>query len=422
MEKNRNIEIDALRERILAQMDLSRDTSDPELRRLIQEEVSDYGRKYLLTLSQRAAVETRVFNSLRRMDILQELLDQDDITEIMVNGPDHIFYERNGRIYPWEKSFESKEKLENVIQQIAAMANKAVNEADPIVDTRLADGSRVNAVLHPAALGGPYLTIRKFSARPVSLENLIELNSLSKEISRFLVLLVKAGYNLFISGGTGSGKTTLLNALSQVIPEEDRVVTIEDSAELQLRSVKNLVRLETRTMNVNGSGEITIRHLIRNALRMRPDRLIVGEVRGAEALDLLQALNTGHDGGLSTGHGNSCRDMLARLETMVLMGLDLPVGAVRGQISSGIDIMIHLGRLRDKTRKVLEISEINGMRHGEIVLNSLYQFREQISDKDQVKGCWKCTGMLQNREKLERSGWDEAFDFLYKTKENKEEK
>lgn len=284
-----NIEIEALRERILAQMDLSRDTSDPELMQLIREAVSDYGRRYLLTLSQRSEVETRVFNSLRRMDILQELLERDDITEIMVNGPEHIFYEKDGRIFPWDKSFESREKLENVIQQIAGMANKAVNEAEPIVDTRLLDGSRVNVVLHPAALDGPYLTIRKFSSRPVSLEKLIELNSLSKEISRFLILLVKAGYNLFISGGTGSGKTTLLNALSQVIPKEERVVTIEDSAELQLRSVKNLVRLETRTTNVNGSGEISIRHLIKTALRMRPDRLIVGEVRGAEALDLLQA-------------------------------------------------------------------------------------------------------------------------------------
>lgn len=382
-------------------------------------------------------MEKQVFDSLRRLDVLQELMDYVDVTEVMVNGSGHIFYERAGSLYLWDKHFSSRERLEGVIQQIAAYTNKTVNEAEPIADTRLADGSRVNIILPPASLEGPCITIRKFAQNPVTLQRLVELSSISEEIRKVMELLVSAGYNIFVSGGTGSGKTTFLNALSGAIPENERVVTIEDSAELQLFGVKNLVRLEARSANANGVGEITIRDLIRTSLRLRPDRILVGEVRGPEALELLQANNTGHDGGMSTGHGNSCKDMLSRLETMVLMGMDLPLPAVRGQIASGIDILVHLGRMRDRSRKVLQICEMDGVHGGEIRLHSLYQFEEEMENpatgtkvanyitkqdgegvyQQPVTGIWKRVGTLKNREKLRQKGVEARLDEIYGNKE-----
>ena len=401
-------EFEKMRKRILEQMDLDREISDGELYALIDREIAVYGKMVLLSLKEREEAQRWIFNSLRKLDVLQELLEQEGITEIMVNGPERIFYEKEGRIFPWDKSFSTKEKLENVVQQIAALSNKSVNEAEPITDTRLSDGSRVNIILKPAALDGPYITIRRFSRRLMSLQQLCGIGTLSGEMREFLVLAVRAGYNIFISGGTGSGKTTLLNALSEEIPKEERVVTIEDSAELQMDGVENLVRLETRSANVNGAGEISIRDLIKTALRLRPDRIVVGEVRGAEALDLLQALNTGHDGGLSTGHGNSCPDMLSRLETMVLMGMDLPLRAVRGQIASGIDLLIHMGRMPDKSRKILDIMEVEGMKAGEIVLHPLYQFQ-----KGEEGEGWFRRGKLKKREKMDLCGYGEKLEQIY---------
>ncbi len=401
-------EFEKMRKRILEQMDLDREISDGELYALIDREIAVYGKMVLLSLKEREEAQRWIFNSLRKLDVLQELLEQEGITEIMVNGPERIFYEKEGRIFPWDKSFSTKEKLENVVQQIAALSNKSVNEAEPITDTRLSDGSRVNIIMKPAALDGPYITIRRFSRRLMSLQQLCGMGTLSGEMREFLVLAVRAGYNIFVSGGAGTGKTTLLNALSEEIPKEERVVTIEDSAELQMNGVENLVRLETRSANVNGAGEISIRDLIKTALRLRPDRIVVGEVRGAEALDLLQALNTGHDGGLSTGHGNSCPDMLSRLETMVLMGMDLPLRAVRGQIASGIDLLIHMGRMPDKSRKILDIMEVEGMKAGEIVLHPLYQFQ-----KGEEGEGWFRRGKLKKREKMDLSGYGEKLEQIY---------
>ena len=317
-----------------------------------------------------------IFSSLKRMDILQQYLDDEAVTEIMINGKNEIFIEKAGKLFKTDKKFDSEKKLNDVIQQIVAGCNRSVNEANPIVDARLSDGARVNIVLSPVALNGPIVTIRRFPKEPITMEKLLSLGSISKEAAEFLKKLVIAKYNIFISGGTGSGKTTFLNALSQFIPKDERIVTIEDSAELQLLNAENLVRLETRNSNVEGCNPITIRDLIRTSLRMRPERIIVGEVRGAEALDMLQAMNTGHDGSLSTGHGNSTSDMLKRLETMVLMGMDLPLEAIRGQIASGIDIIVHLSRQRDHSRKVVEISEINGFENGTIVLNKVFDFND----------------------------------------------
>ena len=317
-----------------------------------------------------------IFSSLKRMDILQQYLDDEAVTEIMINGKDDIYIEKAGKLFKTDKKFDSEKKLNDVIQQIVAGCNRSVNEANPIVDARLSDGARVNIVLSPVALNGPIVTIRRFPKEPITMEKLLSLGSISKEAAEFLKKLVIAKYNIFISGGTGSGKTTFLNALSQFIPKDERIVTIEDSAELQLLNAENLVRLETRNSNVEGCNPITIRDLIRTSLRMRPERIIVGEVRGAEALDMLQAMNTGHDGSLSTGHGNSTSDMLKRLETMVLMGMDLPLEAIRGQIASGIDIIVHLSRQRDHSRKVVEISEINGFENGTIVLNKVFDFND----------------------------------------------
>ena len=402
-------EMEQLRQHILAKLDLTRETADEELEELIYQEVGSYSRRQGLSLKNREQFQREIYHSLRKLDVLQELADDPEVTEIMVNGSEHIFFEKGGRMQQWDKQFYSREKLEDVIQQIAAAGNKIVNEANPIADTRLKDGSRVNIVLSPVAIDGSAVTIRKFPEQPMDMEQLIRLGAISREAVDFLKQLVQAGYNIFVSGGTGAGKTTFLNALSAYIPKGERVITIEDSAELQITSVPNLIRLETRTANMEGVREITIRDLIRASLRMRPDRIIVGECRGAEALDMLQAMNTGHDGSISTGHANSSHDMLKRLETMVLMGMDLPVSAIRSQIASGIDLVIHLGRLRDCSRKVLNIDEIDGMEDGEIQMHAIYRFVETKQDgggekEGKVMGLWEKTGELQNKEKLREAG------------------
>ena len=393
-----------VRKQVLTDIDVSRDLEDEEIWDIISRAASEEVKQKSISLRDRIELEKRVFDSLKRLDVLQELIDDTEVTEIMVNGPDSIFYEKNGCIQQYDGRFSSEEKMQDIIQQIVGRHNRVVNQSSPIVDTRLVDGSRVNIVLFPISLGGSAISIRKFPKEPYNMEKLIAIGSVSKEVSEMLKLLVKAKYSIFISGGTGSGKTTFLNALSQYIPEDERIITIEDSAELQLLGAKNIVRMETRNANVEGVMPITIRDLIRTALRMRPDRIIVGECRGAETLDMLSAMNTGHDGSLSTGHANSCRDMLSRMETMVLMGQELPLSAIRSQIASGINIIIQLGRLRDKSRRVLEIAELDGIVDGEIVLNTLYQF-EEISEKNgRVIGELVQKGKLKSRTKLEAAG------------------
>ena len=374
---------------------------DEELQEMIDAAVAGEAERSYLPLKSRLRLKKELFDSFRRLDILQELVDDPDITEIMVNGKDHIFIEKKGRLSRWDKAFDSAEQLEDLIQQIVSRVNRTVNLSSPI-----ADGSRVHVVLAPVAVDGPVLTIRKFP-EPVTMDKLIRLGSISREAAVFLRTAVRAGYNIFVSGGTGSGKTTFLNALSEFIPEDERVITIEDSAELQIRHVPNLVRLETRVENRDGSREISMRDLIRASLRMRPDRILVGEVRGAEALEMLQAMNTGHDGSVSTGHGNSPRDMVTRLETMVLMAADLPLAAVRNQIASALELMVHLGRMRDKSRKVLEIAEVIGCENGEVRLEPLFTFREkQARDRQWVEGSLEKVGELRNREKLRAGGFE----------------
>lgn len=386
-------------------IDLSREVSDEEVREMIDEMVIHCSRQYALSLKDRQQLGREIFDAIRRMDILQELVEEEEVTEIMINGTQGIFIERKGRLFQWDKNFASKEKLEDVIQQIVAKCNRAVNEASPIVDARLENGARVNIVLAPVALNGPIVTIRRFPSHPIGMTDLLAYGSLTQEAAQDLEKWVRAGYNIIISGGTGSGKTTFLNALSQYIPSTDRVITIEDSAELQLQGIPNLVRLETRDSKGEGTTAITIRDLIRSSLRMRPDRIIVGEVRGSEAIDMLQALNTGHDGSLSTGHANSATDMLMRLETMVLMGMELPLNAVRRQIASGVDIIVQLGRLRDKSRKVLEIVEITGYEDGEIVTRPLYQFLETGTDEEgHVMGQLQMSNTLTHTDKLLAAG------------------
>lgn len=378
---------------------------DEQLHSRIDEALWEAAQQEYLPLGWRLELKRRLFDGFRRLDILQELIDSPEVTEIMVNGKDDIFIEKKGVVSRWEHRFEQSEQLEDMIQQIVSRINRTVNVSNPIADARLPDGSRVHVVLPPAALNGPVVTIRKFP-EPIDVQRLIELGSLNQETAGFLRQLVTAGYNLFISGGTGSGKTSFLNAMSGFIPASERVITIEDSAELQIRQIANLVRLETRTRNAEGEGAIEISDLIRASLRMRPDRIIVGEVRGKECLDMLQALNTGHSGSLSTGHGNSPRDMLSRLETMTLMGAELPLAAIRSQISSAIDILVHLGRLRDGSRKVLEIVEVGGYVDGEIQLNPLYRFAEDGGQGSKtVRGQLKKTGSLKAVEKLRAAGY-----------------
>ncbi len=380
-------------------LDFRRDFSDEEVKEVIDRVFLETREISLLSVKERRQLNKEVFDSLRRLDILQEFVDDPSVTEIMINGPDNVFVERAGKLNKIAQRFESEEKLRDVIQQIVAGCNRVVNEASPIVDARLVGGARVNIVMNPIALNGPIVTIRRFPDKPITMDDLETTGSITAEAAGFLRLLVRAKYNIFISGGTGSGKTTFLNVLSSFIPGDERVITIEDSAELQLQGIENLVRLETRNSNVEGCGEITIRDLIRSSLRMRPDRIIVGEVRGAEAVDMLQCLNTGHDGSMSTGHANSARDMLTRLENMVLMGAELPLAAIRQQIASGLDIIVHLGRLRDKSRKVLEISEVLGYENGEVVTKELFGFEEQGSS---LEG--KVIGKLIRKEKLCETG------------------
>ncbi|MCI8462777.1 MAG: CpaF family protein [Lachnospiraceae bacterium] len=381
--------------------------SDDELQEEIEKVCDQRMQGQYVSIEQHVSIVEQIYSSIRGFGLLDTIIKDDTITEVMINGPKDIFIEQNGRLSRLDKQFESERRLEDIIQRIVGLAGREVNQANPICDTRLPNGSRVNVVLPPIALCGPTLTIRKFSKDPMTIEKLIEYGSLTREIADKLELLVKAKYNIFICGGTGSGKTTFLNALSNYIPKDERVITIEDSAELQIVGVANLVRLETRNANAAGAGQITIRDLIKSSLRMRPERIVVGEVRGGEALDMLQAMNTGHDGSLSTGHANSTRDMLSRLETMVLQGAPgLPLEAIRQQIASAVDIIIHLSRLRDKTRKTMEITEVVGYRDGQIKLNPLYVFEEdKNSTLERVSGGLKRTeNRMENRFKLQLSG------------------
>lgn len=384
---------------------MSQEIIDEKVLELIDRSLLEHPDIGYVSLEGRIRLRKELFNAVRRMDVLSDLLEDDSITEIMINGYDQIFVEKDGRIQSFSQSFESEDRLASIIQQIVAGCNRLVNEAVPIVDARLPDGSRVNVVLPPVALDGPTMTIRKFPKEKMTMERLIELGALDEETAGFLKLLVKARYNIFVSGGTGAGKTTFLNALSDYIPKTERIITIEDSAELQLRDVENLVRMETRNSNVEGENAITIRDLIKASLRMRPDRVIVGEVRDSAAIDMLTAMNTGHDGSLSTGHANSAYDMITRLESMVLMGIELPMEAVRRQIASAVDIIIHLGRLRDGSRKVTEICEVTGIENGQVQLMSLYEFEEQAEKgRKTVQGYLKKKAALQNKEKLKRAG------------------
>lgn len=392
-----------IKSRLLEKLDHCMEMEDEAVQELVENEVWLMGKETYIPLAEKKRLCREIYYAIRKYDVLQELLEDETVTEIMVNGPDHIFIEKEGRLQQWQTAFESEDKLLDVIQQIVAKANRVVNESSPIVDARLF-GSRVHVVLPPVALNGPILTIRRFGKTPLLIPELLRLGSVSQEICTFLEKLVIAGYNIFISGGTGSGKTTFLNALSSFIPRTERIITIEDSAELQIQGNDNLVRLETRNANVEGCKPVTIRDLIRASLRMRPDRIIVGEVRGAEAIDMLQALNTGHDGSLSTGHANSAADMIARLETMVLMGMELPLAAIRRQIAGGVDLIVHLGRLRDKSRRVLSVSEVVGYEQGEVLLSVIYEFQETGERNGKVQGIWKKTGSLVHTEKLQQAG------------------
>lgn len=384
---------------------MSDEELDAEIQRIVNERCSKAG---FVSMEERVLICEQVFSAIRGFGILDLIMRDDKITEVMINGPKDIFIEKNGRLERLDQEFESERRLEDVIQKIVGLAGREVNQANPIVDTRLPDGSRVNVVLPPVSMKGATVTIRKFSKTPMTVEQLLKYGSITPEVAGVLEVLVKAKYNIFICGGTGSGKTTFLNAVSNFIPHDERVITIEDSAELQIVGIDNLVSLETRNANASGSGQITIRDLIKSSLRMRPERIVVGEVRGGEALDMLQAMNTGHDGSLSTGHANSTKDMLSRLETMVLQGAaGLPLEAIRQQIASAVDIIIHLSRLRDKTRKTMEITEVCGYENGEIILNPLYVFEEdENSTLTKVSGQLKRTkNRLQNDMKLKMMGY-----------------
>lgn len=394
-----------MRRQIQDSMDYGRDYEDWEVEELIDELLLGNENMLIIPVEERRKLKRELFDSIRRLDILQIFVEDSSVTEIMINGMDHIFVERGGMLTELDVGFESAEKLQDVIQQIVAGCNRVVNEASPIVDARLPNGARVNIVMNPIALNGPIVTIRRFPDKPITMEQLLYNEALTHEAALFLQKLVKAKYNIFISGGTGCGKTTFLNVLSGYIPSEERVITIEDSAELQLQGLPNLVRLETRNSNVEGCLEISIRELIRTSLRMRPDRIIVGEVRGAEAIDMMQCLNTGHDGSMSTGHANSAADMLLRLENMILMGMELPLTAIKQQIVSGIDVIVHLGRIRDRTRRVLEIVEIDTFKEGRIQVNPIYVFREEGQDAGgKVLGSLRREGELIHVGKLKAAG------------------
>lgn len=394
-----------IRTKVMQTIDLSGDIEDDQVRGVIDMCILEYSLEKPLSVRDKVEIKRDLFNSLRRLDVLSDMLDDDSITEIMINGADNIFIERAGRLCRYDRTFESEERLKSVIQHIVAECNRLVNESSPIVDARLKDGSRVNVVLPPVSLGGCVMTIRKFPKEGMTMERLLQLGSITTEVAEFLRKLVVSGYNIIVSGGTGAGKTTFLNALSGYIPHDERIVTIEDSAELQLTGIDNLVSLESRSANVEGENAVSIRDLIKTSLRMRPSRIIVGEVRDAAAIDMLTAMNTGHDGSLSTGHANSSRDMLTRLEAMVLMGADMPVLAIRQQIASAVDIIIQLGRLRDKSRRCLEICEVIGLEGGEFVVNKLFEFRERGLEDGRIVGTLEKINDLHNTAKLMSAGF-----------------
>ncbi|QWT52048.1 CpaF family protein [Eubacterium sp. MSJ-33] len=408
------MELQSLRERlkmrITSELDLAQEMADEDIARMIDRCIAEETKGQYVPLKEKVGLRVELFNSLRRLDVLTELLEDESVTEIMVNSVSDIFVERGGTLTRFEKGFSSEERLEAVIQHIVGDCNRRINAANPIVDARLVDGSRVCVVTRPISLGGPIITIRRFPKQRITMEKLIAMGSLDAGVAAVLQILVQAGYNIFISGGTGSGKTTMLNALSDFVPKDARIVTIEDSAELQIQGVENLVRMEARMANLEGENEITIRDLIKASLRLRPDRIIVGEVRDAAAIDMLQAMNSGHDGSLSTGHANSAEDMLTRLETMVLLDMEIPLLAVRRQIASAVDIVIHVSRLRDKSRKVIQICEVNGMEQGEIKLNSLFEFRESGIRNGKVQGMLHKIHDLMYLEKLQNAGLMGVFE------------
>lgn len=408
------MELQSLRERlkmrITSELDLAQEMADEDIGRMIDRCIAEETKGQYVPLKEKVGLRVELFNSLRRLDVLTELLEDESVTEIMVNSVSDIFVERGGTLTRFEKGFSSEERLEAVIQHIVGDCNRRINAANPIVDARLVDGSRVCVVTRPISLGGPIITIRRFPKQRITMDKLIAMGSLDVGTAAVLQILVQAGYNIFISGGTGSGKTTMLNALSDFVPKDARIVTIEDSAELQIQGVENLVRLEARMANLEGENEITIRDLIKASLRLRPDRIIVGEVRDAAAIDMLQAMNSGHEGSLSTGHANSAEDMLTRLETMVLLDMEIPLLAVRRQIASAVDIVIHVSRLRDKSRKVIQICEVNGMEQGEIKLNSLFEFRESGIRNGKVQGMLHKVHDLMYLEKLQNAGLMGVFE------------
>ncbi len=392
-------------ERVLQQVPTGVDVDEQYLTDVIDQVITEMGQEQYMRFRDRRKMRREIFNSMRKLDVLQELIEDEDVTEIMINGPQHIFIEKEGSLYETGLTFDSEERLSDIAQQIASEGNRIVNESTPILDVRLGDGSRVNIVMPPIALEGPVITIRKFPKDPLTMEKLVAMGAVTPEADRFLKALVEARYNIFISGGTGAGKTTFLNILSNYIPVSERIITIEDSAELQIRNVENIVRMEARNANVEGKNQVTIRDLIRSALRMRPSRIIVGEIRDATAIDMLTAMNTGHDGSLSTGHANSPKDMLNRLETLVLMGMDIPLPAIRQQISSAIDIIVHLGRLRDRSRKVLAICEIGEVEQGEIQIFPIFSFEEEGEENGRIKGTLKRTShILRSMDKCKKAG------------------
>ncbi len=395
-----------LKEEILKRLSRQRQESEDEVYRVIDACLMRENQQHPMRMEEQELLRRELFHAIKGLDVIQDLLDDEEITEIMINGHEHIFIEKGGRLYESNRSFESKERLMDIIQRVAAFSNRSINLASPIVDARLADGSRVNAVLDPVALNGPIMTIRRFGESPIDAKRLVGSGSVTQECLDFLELLVRSGYNILISGGTGAGKTTVLNVLSSFIPKDERIITIEDSAELKLHGVSNLVRFESRMETPDGVKAITIRDLIKTALRCRPDRVIVGEVRSQEAIDMLQALNIGQDGSMSTIHANSAADALYRLETIVMLFSEIPLKALRRQIASGIDIVVHLGRLRDKSRHVMEVIEVTGMEDSEILTRPLYVFEETGEERGRILGNLSKKESLLHREKLKRAGLD----------------
>lgn len=403
------INTELLYEKVMFRLDMSRETGEEELQEIILGVLEETEKEEFLPLNEKIRISRELFNAFRRLDILQDLIEDESITEIMVNGTENIFYEKGGRLYRADRHFISEERLCDVIQQIVGETNRYVNESSPVADARLKDGSRVNVVLKPVAVNGPIMTIRKFPSEAVTMEQLVRIGSLTEEAAEFIRCLVQSKYNIFVSGGTGAGKTTFLNAMSDYIPKDERIITIEDNAELQIQGVENLVRLEARGANPEGEGEVTIRDLIRSALRMRPDRIIVGEVRGEETVDMISsAMLNGHSGSMSTGHANNPADMIHRMETMMMMGIDLPLQAIQRQIASALDIIIHLGRLRDKSRKVIQIEEVTGYRDGMVRTETLYEFREEEIQDGKIKGSLMKVNEIKNRGKLMAAGYQKG--------------